>query len=129
MIIRGRGNSSQSKFDCRDKRRVRAAMRRLIFGTIAVVGLLAMSAASAQVTSMPQPSFSGAPKVGDLTDGTAGPGWALLDPSRFKMRQSYSISYYSGSGSSGSVGLYMNQLEYQLFNPLTLRVGLGYLHQ
>lgn len=75
------------------------------------------------------PSFTGAARVRDLASEPSGPGWALLDPSRFHMRQSYSISYMSGSGGSGSMGLYLNEMEYQLFEPLTLHVGLGYLHQ
>jgi hypothetical protein len=76
-----------------------------------------------------QQSFSGAPKVGDLVNAPSGTGWGLIDPSRFRMRQSYSISYMSGAGGSGSVGMYVNNIEYQLFKPLMLRVGLGYLHQ
>jgi hypothetical protein len=39
------------------------------------------------------------------------------------------MSFFSGSGQSGSVGLFMSTIEYQLSRPLSLRVGLGYLHQ
>jgi hypothetical protein len=39
------------------------------------------------------------------------------------------MTYFSGSGYSGSVGLYMSTLDYQLSRPLSLRIGLGYLHQ
>ncbi|MBI3872203.1 MAG: hypothetical protein HY304_03890 [candidate division Zixibacteria bacterium] len=72
--------------------------------------------------------FAGATRASDLTGSQLGRGWALLDPSRLHMRQSYSLSYFSGSAGSGSVGLYMNTLEYDLFKPLTVRVGLGYMH-
>jgi len=107
-------------------------MRRLSFVVLAAVlvsagSVQAQMGVGGQTSSVP--SFSGAPRVRDLTTDPSGPGWALLDPSRFHMRQSYSISYMSGSGGSGSVGLYMNEMEYQLFRPLTLHVGLGYLHQ
>jgi len=74
-------------------------------------------------------SFSGAPRAGDLLAPATKAGFSLLDPSRFHISHSYSMSYYSGGGQSGSVGLYMSTLEYQLSRPLSLRVGLGYLHQ
>ncbi|HUU44331.1 MAG TPA: hypothetical protein VM118_01250 [Acidobacteriota bacterium] len=74
-------------------------------------------------------SFSGAPRAGDLIETPRAGGFSLLDPSRFKMSQSYTMSYFSGSGYSGSTGLYMNTIEYRLSEPLTVRVGLGYLHQ
>jgi hypothetical protein len=80
-------------------------------------------------TQLDQTDFHGAPKAKDLIAPVQSGGFSLLDPSRFHLSHSYSISYFSGSGYSGSVGLYMGTLEYQLSRPLTLRVGLGYLHQ
>ncbi len=74
-------------------------------------------------------SFSGAPRLGDLIETPSATGFRLLDPSRLKMSQSYTMSYFSGSGNSGSVGLYMNTIEYQFARSLTVRLGLGYLHQ
>jgi len=102
--------------------------------TLATVALLAgVVGARAQDGLTPatggQTSFSGAPRVSDLASAPKALGFALLDPSRLRMRQSYSLSYFSGSGVSGSVGLYSNMLEYDLFKPLTLRVGLSYVHQ
>jgi hypothetical protein len=74
-------------------------------------------------------SFTGAPRAADLIETPRAGGFGLLDPSRFKMSQSYMMSYFSGSGYSRSVGLYMNTIEYRVSEPLTVRVGLGYLHQ
>jgi hypothetical protein len=54
---------------------------------------------------------------------------SLLDPSRLKMSQSYSLSFVSGDGRSQTIGLYMNSIEYQVSRPLTLTLHLGYLHQ
>ena len=110
------------------------AMKRHLFLLSLLVLCLSALPAHAQRTgsgmpSTPKGSFSGAPRVGDLVDEPKGLGWGLLDPSRFKMHQSYSVSYISGSGQSGSLGVYQNTLEYQLFRPLTLRVGLGFYHQ
>ena len=56
-------------------------------------------------------------------------GASLLDPSRLKMYQSYSFSYFSSGKQSGTFGLYTNTLEYKISEPLLVRVGLGYLHQ
>lgn len=54
--------------------------------------------------------------------------YSLFDPSRLTVRQSYSLGYYSGGGRSGSIGYYLNSIEYVFSNPLRIRVDLGYLH-
>ena len=56
-------------------------------------------------------------------------GFSLLDPSRLKMSQSYTFSYFSAGKQSGTFGLYTNTLEYRISQPLLVRVGLAYLHQ
>jgi hypothetical protein len=55
--------------------------------------------------------------------------FSLLDPSRFKLYQSYSFSYFSGGGANGSLGIYTTTLNYQVSNPLSLTLSLNYLHQ
>jgi hypothetical protein len=85
--------------------------------------------ADGQVVSPSSASFSGAPRASDLIGSSTSSGFSLLDPSRFHIHNSYSMSFFSGSGQSGSVGLFMSTIEYQLSQPLSLRVGLGYLHQ
>lgn len=136
MMTLGRGASSQFCTDHRSRAIWFLSMNRLAFVTIFSVCLLVSPVAQAQapvapigVVSNSQPSFNGAPRVGDLVEAPSGMGWGLLDPSRFRMKQSYSLSYMSGAGGSGSVGMYVNNIEYQLFKPLTLKVGLGYMHQ
>jgi hypothetical protein len=111
-------------------------MKSFLIATFIVAGVATASPSWAQApvsgsgeTATSQPSFTGASRAGDLVNVPSGMGWGLLDPSRFRMRQSYSVSYISGSSGSGSLGLYTNNIEYQLFKPLTLHVGLGYLHQ
>jgi hypothetical protein len=59
-----------------------------------------------------------------LTKGST----SIFDPSRLKMHQSYSFGYYSGGGSSGSIGYYLNSLEYNISNPLKVRLDLGFVH-
>jgi hypothetical protein len=55
--------------------------------------------------------------------------FSLLDPNRFSMQQSYSLSYSSYNGHGQTIGLYLNSLKYQLSNSLDLNVTLGWLHQ
>jgi hypothetical protein len=74
--------------------------------------------------------FTGAPRAGDLlAPAKTNTGFSLLDPSRLSIHHSYTLSYFSGGGQSGSVGMYMSTIEYQFAQPLSVRVGLGYLHQ
>lgn len=102
---------------------------RLMLGVLAI-GLMTANAGaqeSAQTNAMP--SFSGASKPVQLSSAAPKLGFSLLDPSRIKFHNSYSMSYFSGGGQASSVGLYMSTLEYQFSQPLSIRVGLGYLHQ
>ena len=104
------------------KRRALVAMAVLCLSVAAV-------RADDQVVSPSGSSFSGAPRATDLVGSMARSGFSLLDPSRFRIHNSYSLSFLSGSGQSGSIGLFMSTIDYQISRPLSLRVGLGYLHQ
>ena len=53
---------------------------------------------------------------------------SLFDPSKLTMHQSYTFGYFSGGGGSGSMGYYLNSIEYNISNPLKIRVDLGFLH-
>ncbi len=55
-------------------------------------------------------------------------GFSLFDPSRLTMKQSYSFGYRFGGSADGSIGYYLNSIEYVFSNPLKIRVDLGYLH-
>ena len=62
--------------------------------------------------------------------GVSMPSGGLLDASRLKMSQSYSMSYSSGSDQSSAWnGLYLNTLQYQFAVPVTLSLDLGFAHQ
>jgi hypothetical protein len=56
-------------------------------------------------------------------------GWLGLNPSRFTMSQSYSLSYLSYGGKGFSQGVYLNTMQYQLADPLSVRVQWGMAHQ
>ena len=53
-------------------------------------------------------------------------GFSLLNPNRFSMQQSYSVSLSSGSFGSQSAGLYLNTISYKLADPLTLSADVGF---
>jgi hypothetical protein len=53
---------------------------------------------------------------------------SLFDPSKLRIHQSYYFGYYSGSAGNGSIGYYLNSIEYQVSSPLRIRVDLGFLH-
>ncbi|MFQ6002665.1 MAG: hypothetical protein ACE5KJ_02860 [Candidatus Zixiibacteriota bacterium] len=55
--------------------------------------------------------------------------FSLLDPSKFRMSHSYTLSYFSSGKTSGSFGVYTNVLEYKFSNPLTLTLSLNFLHR
>ena len=51
----------------------------------------------------------------------------LYDPSRMQMNQSYSMAYSTSGGEGFMQGLYLNNMRYQLSNPLMLDLNLGYM--
>ena len=55
--------------------------------------------------------------------------FSLLDPDRFHMSHSYSLSYFSSRAGSQTLGMYLNSIEYQVSDPLKIRLDIGYLHQ
>ncbi len=55
--------------------------------------------------------------------------FSLFDPSRLRIRHSYSVSVFSGGGQSQTIAAYLNQIDYQFAKPLRLSIGLAYLHQ
>jgi hypothetical protein len=54
---------------------------------------------------------------------------SLLDPSRLHMSHSYSLMYTSSRAGSYSLGMYLNSIEYQVSDPLKIRIDVAYLHQ
>ncbi len=52
-----------------------------------------------------------------------------LDPNKFDMSHSYSLSFASAGGNTYNQGLYLNTMTYKLLPPLTVRMQFGLLHQ
>ena len=55
-------------------------------------------------------------------------GINFLDPNRFFMNQSYSLSYSSWGGRSASMGIYQNSMSYIFSDKLALRTRIGFMH-
>jgi hypothetical protein len=53
---------------------------------------------------------------------------SLLDASRITWSNSYSVSFFSGSGTSGSMGLWQTTMHYALSDNLNLSLNLGVTH-
>jgi len=64
----------------------------------------------------------------DLGVKAAHSPWSLLDASRITWSHSYSVSFFSGGGSSGSLGMLNSSLLYELSSSLHLTLNLGVLH-
>lgn len=53
----------------------------------------------------------------------------LFDPARMHMTQSFSFGYASMGGHGLTQGMYMNTMQYQISQPVSLTTHLGYLFQ
>ncbi|MFH2037308.1 MAG: hypothetical protein ABIJ45_12960, partial [Candidatus Zixiibacteriota bacterium] len=54
--------------------------------------------------------------------------FSLIDLSRVKWSNSYSVSFFSGGGNSSTTGLYVGSMFYELSNSLSLNLQLGIAH-
>ncbi len=64
----------------------------------------------------------------DIGAGSYDSKFSLLDASRFSMKHSYSISYFSSGGRGETIGMYMNSMRYSLSKSLSVDVTLAWLH-
>ena len=53
----------------------------------------------------------------------------LLDPNKFSMSHSYSLSFFNMGNQSVNQGLYLNTMTYRFSDPLMMQVAIGYVHQ
>ena len=54
--------------------------------------------------------------------------FSLLDLSRMRWHHSYSISFFSGSGYSGSLGMFRSAMVYDVTSKLSLGINLALAH-
>ena len=83
------------------------------------------SAQQADVASLKESSSNA---ITGLGVNAASSPFSLIDLSRIKWSNSYSVAFFSGGGNSGSVGLWNTSMDYQISTKLFLAVNLGVLH-
>lgn len=98
--------------------------KKMVLG-ILFLSLLGTSVAAAQIKT----SESNIVQPTSLTDNSKGFLSALLDPSKFSMSHSYSVSLFSVGKQTFSQGLYLNTMNYKFSDPLTMQVRIGFMHQ
>ncbi|MBU0507278.1 hypothetical protein KKH27_00380 [bacterium] len=95
---------------------------------VMTAALLWAASASAQFRGT-SPSGDTGEYLRNRTDLGLKPFRGLLDPSRIHMSHSVQLGYASVGDRSGSQGLYMNRIDYQISRPLGLTTYLGYQFQ
>jgi len=104
-------------------------MRRL---SISLAVLLALSLLNPTLTQAQFRQDKNAPSISDRIGTPYSPTtsiFSFIDPSKFHMQQSYSLSFISSGNTSGSLGLYTNRISYTINQNLQLIADIGYLHQ
>jgi hypothetical protein len=96
------------------------------FSYIILLILLFSVAMVAQFKSQPEVSSSVSQSLIKPEDSGLLFGWFNLN--RLTMHQSYSMSYTTNGTQGYSLGVYTNNLMYQLSDPLALHVGVSLVH-
>ncbi|MCP4704952.1 MAG: hypothetical protein GY865_10105 [candidate division Zixibacteria bacterium] len=99
-------------------------MRKIFVITLLAFVLISVSV-SAQLTDGAE---IGKMKKDYLGLKPAGQPFSLIDLSKLKWTHSYSISFFSGGGSSGSNGLYMGNIFYEFSSKFSMNLRLGIAH-
>lgn len=79
-----------------------------------------------QFKSQPEASSSVSESLIRQDDGGLLFGW--FDPSRFSMRNSYSLSYTTSGGKGFSLGTLTSSLAYQISNPLSVQFDISLIN-
>lgn len=101
---------------------MKALTNTIIVATI----LLLASVAGAQLVD--EGTVGSATSRSILGTQPANSAFSLIDLSRVKWSNSYSVSFFSGGNYSGSVGLFNTMMNYDLTSNLSLALNLGVLH-
>jgi len=93
-----------------------------------VVVLMSATGLFAQQTGLSgQPTVTATSASGIGVRPASSP-WSLLDLSRIRWSNSYSVAFFSGGGSSGSMGVLNTSMFYEFSGKLALTVNLGVAH-
>ena len=99
-----------------------------VMGLFCLLSNLAAPSLYAQ-SSLPtrQPDFDARSLIGSNGgyEGRSVSGFTLMNPNRFSMHQSYSVTASSSRAGTTSSGLYLNTLGYKISDPLFLYADVG----
>jgi hypothetical protein len=103
-------------------------MGRLISASAVVIAALILVAGSASAQMSEEAELQELSSEFNQGLRPAESPFSLLDISRIKWSHSYSVSFFSGGGYSGSAGLFQTSAVYDISSDLTLGVNLGIAH-
>lgn len=95
------------------------------FLCIIVVLALSMSVSAQLVEQAPLTSDKAQSSFGSAPAATP---FSLLDLSRIRWSHSYSVSYFSGGGTSGTLGILSTAMLYEFSPKLSLNLNIGLAH-
>ena len=95
---------------------------------LAVLFICAINSLQAQLKSQIEPPLSVERSIQIPGLGSTSLGLNFLDPSRFSMHHSYSLSYMSFGNQSASMGIYQNVMSYVFSDKLVLNGHFGFMH-
>ncbi len=107
----------------RSRFRIPPAMKTLF--TIFAVLILALPVSAQFVEEAPAPNDVAQSSFGSRP---ATSPFSLLDLSRIKWSHSYSVSYFSGGNTSGTLGLFNTGMMYEFSPKLSLNLNVGIAH-
>lgn len=101
-------------------------LRYLLPVFVLATAVMLASLASAQMADRAE--LENVTKNGGLSVKPAANPFSLLDMSRVRWSHSYSVSFFSGGATSGSVGLLNSTMFYDISKSLSLSINLGIVH-
>lgn len=90
--------------------------------------VLAMMASLASAQMADRAELEGLTQTNGMSVKPAANPFSLLDMSRVRWSHSYSVGFFSGGSSSGSVGLLNSTMFYDISRSLSLSINVGVAH-
>jgi hypothetical protein len=103
-------------------------LRKAINLIIVVTVLVAGADLRAQLKSQLPQDISVSEAIQIPGVGSTSSALGFIDPNRFFMHQSYSLSFLSWGGGSASMGVYQNTMSYIFSEKLAMNARLGFIH-
>ncbi len=102
-------------------------MKKQLFLSI-VVGVILLAAGATMAQFKDAADLNRAGQSNSLNVKPAASAFSLIDLSRIRWSNSYSMGFFSGNGQSGSAGMLNSTMFYEFSPKLSLAVSVGVLH-